>query len=94
MLAISASVSQLEERRPAWPAPGRSERPARGTGQWVLLRPPSREVLASRRLTNASRDRRLPFTTRTPQPGMMEFEDVQVQLVDAPAVAAGRTEAP
>ncbi len=33
-----------------------------------------------------------PFTTRVPQPGMMAFEDVQVQLVDTPAVAAGHTE--
>ncbi len=28
-----------------------------------------------------------PFTTRAPQPGMMPFEDVQVQLVDTPPVA-------
>ncbi len=27
-----------------------------------------------------------PFTTRAPQPGMMPFEDVQVQLVDTPPV--------
>jgi ribosome-interacting GTPase 1 len=33
-----------------------------------------------------------PFTTRAPQPGMMPFQDVQVQLVDTPAVAAGHTE--
>ena len=33
-----------------------------------------------------------PFTTRTSLPGMMVFEDVQVQLVDTPAVAAGHGE--
>jgi ribosome-interacting GTPase 1 len=33
-----------------------------------------------------------PFTTHAPQPGMMPFEDVQVQLVDTPAVATGHTE--
>jgi len=33
-----------------------------------------------------------PFTTHAPLPGMMPFEDIQVQLVDTPAVAAARTE--
>jgi ribosome-interacting GTPase 1 len=28
-----------------------------------------------------------PFTTRLPQPGMMPFEDIQIQLVDLPPVA-------
>jgi ribosome-interacting GTPase 1 len=28
-----------------------------------------------------------PFTTRVPTPGMMQFEDVQIQLVDLPPVA-------
>ena len=29
-----------------------------------------------------------PFTTRLPQPGMMKWQDVQVQLVDLPAISA------
>lgn len=29
-----------------------------------------------------------PFTTTRPQPGMMQFEDVQVQLVDLPPISA------
>jgi ribosome-interacting GTPase 1 len=33
-----------------------------------------------------------PFTTRVPQPGMMPFEDVQVQLVDTPAVTREHSE--
>ena len=28
-----------------------------------------------------------PFTTRAPQPGMMHFEDIQIQLVDTPPLA-------
>jgi ribosome-interacting GTPase 1 len=32
-----------------------------------------------------------PFTTQLPQPAMMPFEDIQVQLVDLPAVAPGAT---
>ncbi|MEM3420731.1 MAG: GTPase [Candidatus Hadarchaeum sp.] len=30
-----------------------------------------------------------PFTTRCPVPGMMQFEDVQVQLVEVPAIVEG-----
>lgn len=65
-----------------------------GAGQWVLLGPPNAgksSLLAA--LTHAHPEvGDYPFTTRLPLPGMMEFEDVQVQLVDTPAVAEGHTE--
>jgi hypothetical protein len=65
-----------------------------GAGQWVLLGPPNAgksSLLAA--LTHAHPEvADYPFTTRAPLPGMMSFEDVQVQLVDTPAVAAGHTE--
>jgi len=65
-----------------------------GAGQWVLLGPPNAgksALLAA--LTHAHPEvGEYPFTTRAPLPGMMEFEDVQVQLVDTPAVAEGHTE--
>jgi ribosome-interacting GTPase 1 len=65
-----------------------------GAGQWVLLGPPNAgksTLLAA--LTHAHPEiGDYPFTTRVPLPGMMEFEDVQIQLVDTPAVAAGHTE--
>ncbi len=65
-----------------------------GAGQWVLLGPPNAgksALLAA--LTHAHPEvGDYPFTTRAPLPGMMEFEDVQVQLVDTPAVAVGHTE--
>ncbi len=65
-----------------------------GAGQWVLLGPPNAgksSLLAA--LTHAHPEvGEYPFTTRAPLPGMMEFEDVQVQLVDTPAVAEGHTE--
>ncbi len=66
-----------------------------GAGQWVLLGPPNagRSALLAA-LTHAHPEiAEYPFTTRVPQPGMMEFEDVLVQLVDTPAVAADHTEA-
>jgi ribosome-interacting GTPase 1 len=66
-----------------------------GAGQWVLLGPPNAgksSLLAA--LTHAHPEiAEYPFTTRVPQPGMMPFEDVLVQLVDTPAVAPGHTEA-
>jgi len=74
------------------PDPGHVKK--EGAGQWVLLGPPNAgksALLAA--LTHAHPEiADYPFTTRLPQPGMMEFEDVQVQLVDTPAVAAGRVE--
>lgn len=65
-----------------------------GAGQWVILGPPNAgksSLLAA--LTNAKPEiADYPFTTRVPQPGMMPFEDVLVQLVDTPAVAPEHTE--
>jgi hypothetical protein len=65
-----------------------------GAGQWVLLGPPNAgksSLLAA--LTHAHPEiGEYPFTTRAPLPGMMEFEDVKIQLVDTPAVAEGHTE--
>jgi ribosome-interacting GTPase 1 len=65
-----------------------------GAGQWVLLGPPNAgksSLLAA--LTHAHPEiGDYPFTTRAPLPGMATFEDVQVQLVDTPAVAEGHVE--
>lgn len=74
------------------PDPGHVKK--EGAGQWVLLGPPNAgksSLLAA--LTHAHPEvAEYPFTTRVPQPGMMDFEDVLVQLVDTPAVAPGHTE--
>jgi ribosome-interacting GTPase 1 len=61
-----------------------------GAGQWVLLGPPNAGKSALLRvLTHAHPEvAPYPFTTHQPLPGMMPFEDVQVQLVDTPAVTA------
>ena len=65
-----------------------------GAGQWALIGPPNAgksALLAA--LTHAHPEiAPYPFTTHAPQPGMMPFEDVQVQLVDTPAVAPAHTE--
>ena len=59
-----------------------------GAGQVVMVGPPnSGKSLLVRRLTHAMPEvADYPFTTRVPLPGMMPFEDVQVQLVDLPPV--------
>ncbi len=52
--------------------------------------PNSGKSLLVRRLTHAMPEvADYPFTTRVPLPGMMPFEDVQVQLVDLPPVHPG-----
>jgi ribosome-interacting GTPase 1 len=75
------------------PSPGQVAR--EGAGQWVLVGAPNAgksSLLAA--LTHAHPEiADYPFTTREPQPGMMTFEDVQVQLVDTPAVAPSHLEA-
>jgi hypothetical protein len=65
-----------------------------GAGQWVLIGPPNAGKSALvRALTHAHPEvAPYPFTTRVPLPGMMPFEDVQVQLVDTPPVAPNHTE--
>jgi hypothetical protein len=64
-----------------------------GAGQVVLVGPPNSgksSLLAA--LTRAEPAiAAYPFTTHVPQPGMMPFEDVMIQLVDTPAIAAEHT---
>ncbi|MFQ5741035.1 MAG: GTPase [Acidobacteriota bacterium] len=60
-----------------------------GAGQAILCGPPNggKSHLLDK-LTQASPEiGDYPFTTRVPQPGMMQFEDIQIQLVDTPALA-------
>src|SRR6266849_6075747 len=65
-----------------------------GAGQVVLVGPPNAGKSALlRALTNALPEiADYPFTTRAPLPGMMVYENVQVQLVDLPPVTPEVTE--
>jgi len=61
-----------------------------GAGQAVLVGLPNvgKSQLVSR-VTEASPEiGDYPFTTKVPVPGMMRFENIQIQLVDAPAISA------
>jgi small GTP-binding protein len=64
--------------------------PREGAGQIVLVGAPNAgksALLAA--LTNARPEvAAYPFTTRAPQPGIMSYEDVRIQLVDVPPVSA------
>ena len=64
--------------------------PHEGAGQVVAGRRPNAgksALLAA--LTNAHPEvAPYPFTTRAPQPGIMTWEDVRVQLVDLPPITA------
>jgi len=59
-----------------------------GAGQIIVTGyPNSGKSLIVRRLTNAEPEvADYPFTTRRPLPGMMEFEDILIQLVDSPPI--------
>lgn len=65
-----------------------------GAGQAVLVGAPNSgksAILAA--LTNARPEiAPYPFTTAKPQPGMMDFEDIQIQIVDTGPVAPERVE--
>ncbi len=65
-----------------------------GAGQVALVGPPnSGKSMLVRQLTHAMPEvADYPFTTRVPLPGMMRFEDIQIQLVDLPPVHPDFTE--
>jgi hypothetical protein len=68
--------------------------PREGAGQIVMVGPPnSGKSILLARLTNAEPEiAAYPFTTRKPLPGMMEFENIKMQLVDLPPIAPDWTE--
>lgn len=91
---IARARNELQSRRRA----GRSK-PAylverEGAGQIVLVGPPNvgkSALLAA--LSHAEPEvADYPFTTRMPRPGMVPFENVQIQLVDLPALDPEFTE--
>src|SRR5207249_3923134 len=87
---ISELNDEIEHAKagPKKAAPLTHKVPKQGAGQVVFLGPPNagKSRLLSR-LTKASPAvAPYPFTTREPVPGMMEYEDVRVQLVDLPPI--------
>ncbi len=88
---ISRVKDEIEGAKAGAKKSGVSHRvPREGAGQVVLVGAPNAgksAIVAA--LTKAKPDvAPYPFTTRSPHPGMMAWEDVQVQLVDLPPVTA------
>ena len=65
-----------------------------GAGQIVLIGPPnSGKSSVLRKLTSAEIEvAEYPYTTQFPVPGMMEYEDVLIQLVDTPPLSREHAE--
>ena len=83
------------ERERSAPKTSKSYRiPRQGAGTVLLLGAPNSgksRILAE--LTNAQPSvENYPFSTHEPMPGMMAWEDVQVQLIDTPPIAEGALE--
>jgi ribosome-interacting GTPase 1 len=93
---ISELNDQIEAEKsgPKKAAPGTFKVVKQGAGQVVFLGPPNAgksSLLA--KLTKATPAvAPYPFTTREPAPGMMDFEDVRVQLIDLPPITADHYE--
>jgi ribosome-interacting GTPase 1 len=88
---ISEAREEAERERKSPKKVGVSHKiPRQGAGQYVLLGAPnSGKSRLLTRLTRATPEvAPYPFTTREPHAGMMDWEDVRVQLIDTPPVTA------
>jgi ribosome-interacting GTPase 1 len=88
---ISETREEVERERKSPKKAGVSHKiPHQGAGQVMILGAPN--TGKSRLLTRLTRATpevaAYPFTTRQPHVGMMEWEDVHVQLVDTPPITA------
>lgn len=93
---ISELTDQIEQAKsgPKKAAPGTFKFQRQGAGLVVLLGPPNcGKSLLMTKLTKATPAvAPYPFTTREPILGMMDHEDVRVQLVDLPPITADHYE--
>jgi ribosome-interacting GTPase 1 len=88
---ISDTKDEVERERKSPKKAGVSYKiPRQGAGQYVLVGAPN--TGKSRLLTRLTRATPevapYPFTTREPHAGMMDWEDVRVQLIDLPPITA------
>src|SRR5205823_4433387 len=88
---LSEAREEVERERRSPKKVGVSHKiPKQGAGQYVLLGGPNtgKSRLLTRLTRAAPEVAPYPFTTREPHAGMMDWEDVRVQLIDLPPVTA------
>src|SRR5208282_5264135 len=88
---LSEAREAVEQARQSGKKGGVSYKiPRQGAGQIIFVGPPN--AGKSRLLTRLTRATpevaAYPFTTREPHVGMMDWEDVRVQLIDLPPITA------
>ena len=98
--SLKTKISELtDEQEAALSGPKKAAHavtkiPRQGAGQVALVGPPnagkSRLLAQLTKATPAVAP--YPFTTREPTPGMMEYEDVRLQLIDLPPITADHYE--
>lgn len=84
-----AKLKSAAEKKPAIARHGLSYQIEKsGAGQIILVGPPNAgKSMLVKSLTNAHPEiADYPFTTRTPSPAMMEYENIQIQLIDTPPI--------
>ena len=86
---VSDEIEQIKAG-PKKASPNTYKIPKQGAGQIVFLGPPNAgKSRLLTRLTKATPEvAPYPFTTREPVPGMMDWEDVRLQLIDLPPITA------
>jgi hypothetical protein len=95
---LKSRMAKLKEELQRRPTLGRAEQAfnikAEGAAQVVLLGPPNsgKSTLFSQVTQALSEVADYPFTTQKPIPGMMKFENLQVQLVDTPPIQLDHVE--
>ncbi len=88
---LSEAREEVERERKSPKKGGVSHKvPRQGAGQVLLVGGPNagKSRILSRLTRAAPEVAPYPFTTREPMPGMMDWEDVRVQLIDTPPITA------
>jgi ribosome-interacting GTPase 1 len=95
---LKSRMAKLKEELQKRPAVARAEQAynikGEGAAQVILLGlPNSGKSSLFSRITNASSEvADYPFTTQRPIPGMMKYENLQIQLVDTPPIQSDHNE--